>query len=424
MNYDPFDPETHAHPDEHFAALRDHCPVHYHADRDFYTVARSDDITMILRMPELWSSRFRNGLAYRAPAGQPMLLDADPPTHTWQRRLLQKAWTPRLIGRLERRIEILVDDLLDPIVATGRCEFHDTVAAPLPATMIAELVGVPIEDRDRFRAWSNARVGATGGTPGSERAEEVATRELEEYFRSHIAARRELMTAGQPVPDDYTTMMLTATHDGRRLTDEEAHQVLQLLLIGGIETTTLLLSNLLHRVIVEPELASELRGRPERYEVAVEESLRLDSPTLGLFRTPTRTCTLWGVEIPKDAKTMVLFAAVNRDPDLWDDPDAFKLDRDITALRRHYGFGHGAHLCLGAPLARLEGRVVLRSIVERLPGVRYDREPHRVETMIFRGYDCQQISWNTVACESASDPDLHQGRRSGRPTTATQHPPS
>ena len=93
-----------------------------------------------------------------------MLLDADPPTHTWQRRLLQKAWTPRLIGRLEGRIGRLLDDLLDPLVAAGRCGFHDAVAAPLPATMIAELVGVPIEDRDRFRAWSGARVGATGGT--------------------------------------------------------------------------------------------------------------------------------------------------------------------------------------------------------------------------------------------------------------------
>ena len=401
MDYDPFDPDTHAHPDEHFAALRDQCPIHYHADRDFYTVARSDDITMILRTPELWSSRFRNGLAYRAAAGQPMLLDADPPTHTWQRRLLQKAWTPRLIGRLEGRIQRLLDDLLDPVVAKGRCEFHDAVAAPLPATMIAELVGVPTEDRDRFRAWSSARVGATGGTPGSEQAEEVATRELEEYFRRHIAGRRERMVAGQPVPDDYTTMMLTATHDGRRLTDEEAHQVLQLLLIGGIETTTLLLSNLLHRVIGEPQLATQLRARPELYELAVEESLRLDSPTLGLFRTPTRTSTVRGVEIPEDAKTMVLFAAVNRDPELWDDPHAFKLDRDATALRRHYGFGHGPHLCLGAPLARLEGRVVLRAIVERLRGVHYESEPHRVDTMIFRGYDRQQIAWDVPAGDRA-----------------------
>ena len=399
MDYDPFDPDTHADPDAHFAALRDQCPVHYDADRDFFTVARTDDITTILRTPELWSSHFRNGLAYRPAAGQPMLLDADPPTHTWQRRLLQKAWTPRLIERLEGRIQRLLDDLLEPVLAAGRCDFHDVVAAPLPATMIAELVGVPVEDRDRFRAWSGARVGATGGTPGYEQAEAVATRELEEYFRGHIAERRRSMATGRSVPDDYTTMMLTATHDGRRLTDEEAHQVLQLLLIGGIETTTLLLSNLLHRIIVEPELADQLRARPELYEVAVEESLRLDAPTLGLFRTPNRTCTVRGVQIPKDAKTMVLFAAVNRDPQLWDHPHEFRLDRDAKALRRHYGFGHGNHLCLGAPLARLEGRVALRTIVERLPGVHYEAEPHRVDTMIFRGYDRQPIAWEVADSE-------------------------
>jgi cytochrome P450 len=402
VDYDPFDPDTHDHPDEHFATLRDHCPVHFHADREFYTVARTDDITTILRTPELWSSRFRNGLAYRPAAEQPMLLDADPPTHTWQRRLLQKAWTPRLIDRLQDRVRNLVDDLLDPIVETGRCEFHDSVAAPLPATMIAELVGVPTEDGDRFRAWSRARVTATGGTPGYEAVEAMATRELEEYFRGHIADRRGRMAAGEPVADDYTTMMLTATHDGRRLSDDEALQVLQLLLIGGIETTTLLLSNLLHRVIVEPDLATQLRAHPELYDVAVEESLRLDSPTLGLFRTPTRTCEVRGVEIPRDSKTMVLFAAVNRDPELWDDPHSFRLDRDANALRRHYAFGHGIHLCLGAPLARLEGRVVLQAIIERLPAVRYERDPHRVETMIFRGYDCQPIAWDRPW---QSDPD-------------------
>src|SRR5204862_7666301 len=139
---------------------------------------------------------------------------------------------PRLIHRLQGHTQALLDDLLDPVVATGRCEFHDAVAAPLPATMLAELVGVSIEDRDRFRAWSSARVQATGGTPGYEGAEAIATRELEEYFRRHIAERRGRMVAGERVPDDYTTMMLTVTHDGRRLTDEEAHQVLQLLLIG------------------------------------------------------------------------------------------------------------------------------------------------------------------------------------------------
>ncbi len=394
MDYDPFDPDTHADPDPHFAVLRATCPVHHHAARDFYTVAGSDDITAILQAPRTWSSRWRNGLTYVRGEGEGMLLDADPPTHTWQRRLLQKAWTPRLVNRLEPRVQTVAEGLVDAVHPEGRCEFHEAFGGPLPVTMVAELIGVPTADSARFKAWSEAGVEVTGGTPGAQARAKDVRHDMVGYFDDHVAARRRLMATGAEVPDDYTTMMLQATYDGRRLEDDEIRKVLQLLLLGGIETTSLLLSNLLHRLITEPGLADALRADPSLDEVAVEESLRLDSPTLGLFRTPIHTCLVRGVEIPADAKTMVLFAAVNRDPELWDDPDSFRLDRDRNQLRRHYGFGHGVHLCLGAPLARLEGRVALRTLVERLPGLRYDGEPHRVGTMIFRGFDRQPIAWD------------------------------
>jgi cytochrome P450 len=396
MEYDPFDPIVHADPDRAFAELRRSCPVHHQVARDFFTVSRTPEITAILRTPELWSSRFRNGLEYRPPAGEPMLLDADPPIHTWQRRLLQKAWTPRLINQLEDRVREIVDALMDTVAADGRCDFHETVSASVPTMMIAEFIGVPVADRHLFKAWSDARVDATGGMPGHERSEAAATAALEDYFREHIRARRAQLAGGDR-PSDYTTMIMTTTEDGHELTDGEVQQVLQLLLLGGIETTTLLLSNLLHRVIVEPELAATLSANPALFELAVEESLRVDAPTLGLFRTPNETTEVAGVEIPKDTKTMVLFAAVNRDPGLWDDPDSFRLDREPTQLFRHFGFGHGNHRCLGAPLARLEGRVVLERIVARWPAVRYEEEPHRIDNMIFRGYDRQLVSWQTCA---------------------------
>jgi cytochrome P450 len=394
VDYDPFDPDTHADPDRHFAALRATCPVHHHGARDFYTVARSDDITAILQAPRTWSSRWRNGLTYVRGEGEGMLLDADPPTHTWQRRLLQKAWTPRLVNRLEPRVRAVAEELVAAVHPAGRCEFHEAFGGRLPVTMVAELIGVPTADGDRFKAWSEAGVEVTGGTPGAQARAKDVRHDMVEYFDDHVSARRRLMATGAAAPDDSTTMMLRATYDGRRLDDDEIRKVLQLLLLGGIETTSLLLSNLLHRLITEPGLAEALRADPSLDEVAVEESLRVDSPTLGLFRTPTHACHVRGVEIPADAKTMVLFAAVNRDPELWDDPDSFRLDRDRKVLRRHYGFGHGVHLCLGAPLARLEGRVALRTLVERLPGLRYDGEPHRVSTMIFRGFDRQPIAWD------------------------------
>lgn len=397
QRYDPFDPEIHADPDPWFDALRERCPVHHHAERDFYTVSRSDGIATILRNPEAWSSRYRNGLTREPAAEEPMLLDADPPTHTWQRRLLQKAWTPRLINALEPRVREAADALLSAVAPAGRCDFHEVFSSVLPVTMITELVGVPAEDRATFKAWSDARVEVTAGTPGALEAGQQANREMATYFADHVARRRAaLADDGTATPDDYTTMLLTTTHEGRGLTDVEVCRTLQLLVLGGIETTTLHLGNLLHRVIVEPGLADAIRTDPSLAEQAVEESLRLDAVTLGLFRTPNVDTEVCGVTIPADAKTTVLFAAVNRDPALYDDPHAFRLDRDPVQLRRHFGFGHGIHLCLGAPLARLEGRVALQAIVEHLPGVRYTEAPRRLPTMIFRGFDRQPIAWDVV----------------------------
>jgi cytochrome P450 len=395
-DYDPFDPDVHADPDPWYDHLREHCPVHHHPVRDFYTVSRSEDILRILQHPRQWSSRFRNGLSYRPPAAEPMLLDADPPTHTWQRRLLQRAWTPRYVAQLEGRARHHVGERFAAIAALGRADFHAEVSSVVPVAMIAELVGVPPADHARFKAWSDAKVEVTAGTPGAEVAEAVADREVAAYFADHVAQRRADLAAGRPVPQDYTSMMLLAETDGRRLTDDEVRKVLQLLMLGGIETTTLLLGNLLHRVIVEPGLEHRLRSAPHLVETAVEESLRLDAPTLGLFRTPVADETVSATDIPKDAKTMVLFAAVNRDPALWAEPNRFDVDRDPVRLRQHLAFGHGVHLCLGAPLARLEGKVVLEAIIRHLPGVRYTSPPRRLPTMILRGFDRQDVEWDVV----------------------------
>lgn len=391
MEYDPFDPATHADPDSAFARLRSQCPVHHSGERDFFTVASSSDIAAILRDAQNWSSRYRNGLAYHE-AESPMLLDADPPTHTWQRRLLQKAWTPRLIDLLEPRVREIVSAQMDSVADARTCDFHEVISGAVPTMVISEFIGVPARDRSEFRAWSDARVAATAGMPGHESAYQSATRAIEEYFAEHIARRRAEIRAGT-APEDFTTMILTTDDAGRLLTDPEVSQVLALMLLGGIETTTMHLSNLAHRLVTEPGLAQQLRQTPELLSAAVEESMRIDAPTLGLFRTPNGDSRVCDVDIPRDSKTMVLFAAVNRDPEIWENPDEFRLDRPPHQMTRHFGFGHGPHRCLGAPLARLEGRVVLELMVSRWPSLRYLEPPVRTETMIFRGYTRQVVSW-------------------------------
>ena len=238
--YDPFDPVVHDDPDRWYDALREQCPVHHHGERDFYTLTRTADIARVLQHPEDWSSRFRNGLTYRAPSGDPMLLDADPPTHTWQRRLLQKAWTPRYIRRLQDRARTIVEERFDSFVANGCGDFHDDVSGWVPVAMIAELVGVPPEDRQHFKAWSDAKVEVTAGTPGAEVGEAWADREVAAYFTEHVSRRRAMLETGGERPDDYTTMILEARHDDCALDDVEVRRILNLLMLGGIETTTLL----------------------------------------------------------------------------------------------------------------------------------------------------------------------------------------
>lgn len=228
--------------------------------------------------------------------------------------------------------------------------------------------------------------------PGHEERFLAATRAIDEYFAGHIAHRRAQIAQGS-APEDFTTMILTTDDAGRLLTDAEVAQVLSLMLLGGIETTTMHLTNLAHRLATEPRIADELRAQPELMSLAVEESMRVDAPTLGLFRTPNSDEVVCGARIPADAKTMVLFAAVNRDPEIWDDPDTFRLDRPSHQMTRHFGFGHGPHRCLGAPLARLEGRVVLDLMVQRWQGLHYLEPPTRTETMIFRGYTRQSLAW-------------------------------
>ena len=236
------------------------------------------------------------------------------------------------------------------MLETGRCEFHETVSAPLPVTMIAELVGC------RSRTAPGSGRGPTPASrppavpPGYEEAEDRRPRPSCGYFHDHIADAGGRWRRARAVPDDYTTMMLQATYEGRRLDDDEAHQVLQLLLIGGIETTTLLLGNLLHRLIVEPGLADALRAGPGLYEVAVEESLRLDSPTLGLFRTPNqpRTVAAWRSPGRQD------HGALRRGepgPARGTNPTASASTVTSTRSVATTAFGHGIHLCLGAPLA-------------------------------------------------------------------------
>ncbi|WP_040133739.1 cytochrome P450 [Amycolatopsis japonica] len=304
----------------------------------------------------------------------------NPPDHTRLRRLVSKAFTPRVIKDLQPRIEALTTAAIDQIVDAGETNLMDTLAVPLPVTVIAELLGVPVEDRERFGAWSAAM--ARASDPGfllpPEVVEKAATarREFIAYFRDLAAARRR--TPGE----DLLSALVAVSDEGEMLSEGELLVTLTLLLVAGHETTTNLIGNGVLALLRHPEQYAALAQDGSLAEGAVEEILRYDSPIQLTMRTALTPSTLGDVEMAAGDTALVFFGAANRDPRAHQTPDTFDIAHPPA---RHLTFGHGIHFCLGAPLARLEGRIVLGELARRLPDLRLAGEPEWASTVTLRG---------------------------------------
>lgn len=400
-DYDPLGESTLEDPFPAYAGLRARCPVHHHDafSPPFFTLSRYEDVLAGLRDWELWSIRYGDNPQYMRASG----LFNDPPEHTGFRKLFNRGFTPRTVGRLEDEIEELARGLLADELDRGHGDFHDFYASPLPMTIIARLIGVPTADLALFREMCDDLT-ATYNVPDPAASAAPRAR-LDEYFQAHIDRRRAALAAagvaepsaehlGTVVPNDLLSGFLVAEHDGRRLDDAEMHLMLVLLLLGGLETSTALLTNLVWRLLQERDRWEALRRDPGLVDVAVEESLRYDPPVLGLFRTPTRDVTLHGVDIPENSKVMLSFASANRDaPNGLERPEEFRLDRDLERTRQNLTFGFGVHYCPGAHLARLEGRVSLRVLLEVMPELRLDGPVERIEPFLLWGRERLPVRW-------------------------------
>ncbi len=281
-------------------------------------------------------------------------------------------------------------------------DFHELYACPLPTIVIARLLGIPPGDLARFKQMSGDLTATYNSS--DPRASATPRAAFDEYFRAVVEARRELLAAagvaqpgpehvGSVLPDDLVSRLVVAEVDGRRLTNHELQWMLLLLLLGGNETSTALLTNVVWRLLEAPQRWEAVKADPGLVDVAVEESLRFDPPVLGLFRTPTRDVTLHDVTIPEKAKVMVCFASANHDESVFDEPEEFRLDRATDDVKRHLSFGFGAHFCPGAALARLEARITLRLLVERLPGLRLAGAPERIVPFNLWGRSTLPVAW-------------------------------
>lgn len=396
VDFELTSPEFQRDPTAVFAALRDRCPVHHTMiPTEHFSLSRDADITAALRDDALWSSRFGPGLAH-GEVGSGVLVSSDPPLHTDERLAISRVFKPSVLEAMRPEITELVDELADRMHPSGHGDLIADLAMPLPLVVMCWMLGTPRDDIESFRSWVMPMAEGVALAGGRDAHAYVADayRSYHAYFRPHITRRREAIDAGESVPDDVLTRLLTVERHGERLSESQVLGFCQFLLVAGSATTTLLIGNLIHRLCEFPDQMEAIRQDRSLIANAVEESLRYDAPVHGLFRTNNEPVTLHGVEIPADSKVAMLFGSANRDPEAWEDPDRFDVTRDLKDLKRHSAFGVGIHYCLGAPLSRLEAAVVLETVLDRWPRLRLDAEPRPVKAAVLKGFESLPVRWD------------------------------
>ncbi|MGW2415879.1 cytochrome P450 family protein [Streptomyces tubercidicus] len=316
------------------------------------------------------------------------MLDSDPPQHTRLRKLVAKEFTPRRVEALRPRVQQITDELLETMLAApeGRADLVESLAFPLPMTVICELLGVPAMDRAAFRAWSNEII-----TPTGEQSAQEAVVAMSGYLVDLIESKR-----NAPGDGLLSALIRTSDEDGDQLSRDELVGTAFLLLVAGHETTVSLLTNGVRALLQHPAQLAALRADFSLLDNAVEEMLRYDGPvTTATWRFTAEPVEIGGTAIPAGETVVIALAAASRDQEQFAAADDFDITRDA---RGHTAFGHGIHFCLGAPLARLEARVAIRSLLERCPDLAMDVDFDDLvwrTGMLIRGTEQLPVRWKS-----------------------------
>jgi hypothetical protein len=370
------DPAVLADPYPLYARLREEAPVHWDPFLHCWVVTRYPDVHQVLhsfsadRTPSPEQLRAL-GIGNIEPIAEVMvkqMLFLDPPRHTQLRKLCSTAFTPRRVEQLEQRVHAIADRLVDRKIGSGQMDVIGDFAAPFPAIVFAALLGVPEEDHMRLKAWSADFAEMLGNFQHNvDRVARVlkSTEEMVDYFRRAIHEEE------RPLADGLLKSLVDAEVDGERLSEDEVIANAIVVMVGGQETTTNLIGSGLLTLLRQPDKLAQLRERPELTASAVEELLRYESPSQHTGRIAHEDTIVGGTLIPKGAAVMAVMAAGNRDPERFPNPDELDFER---ADNRHLAFGWAAHFCFGAPLARMEGRIAFRCLLDRLHGLALDAE--------------------------------------------------
>ncbi|MGI9624634.1 MAG: cytochrome P450 [Acidimicrobiales bacterium] len=403
-----------------FSELRDKSPVHYSEKLGAWVCTRYDDILEVLHDTDQFSSSMPTGPS-KLPAilaagmeqlkndpsmaetfskvmkqrgAAAVLLNADPPEHRRQRKAVNGAFRPSRMRAMEPTIEKVTDELLDAAVADGQMEVVGDFAVGLPMTIIAYALGVGDEDLATFKKWSDDLVMPVGNptpTTGQVRDYLVSNSEFADFFSQLLAERREHPT------DDIISDVANAEFDGQALSDPEALSMLSQFLVAGNETTTKLLTNLVHHLAIDDGLEARLRSDRGLIEGFIEEALRFEAPVGGLFRQAKVDVEVGGQHVAAGDHVWVLFAAGNRDAAVLAEPDDFDPAREN--IRDHIAFGHGEHFCIGAQLARSEAKIAVNKLLDRVQNIRLTDDGETLayeDTFVLRGLKELYVEFDPV----------------------------
>ena len=385
MEFNPFAPAVQQNPYPYFAHLRKHSPVYWVEPLQSWAVSRYEDVAYVAKNTQIFSSApiIPAILGDQNPVPEvSWLISADPPEHTHLRKLVSKAFTPRMVGALEPRIKEIVAQLLDRIEEqAGEFDLVQDFSTPVPLMVIAEMLGVEPDRYREFKQWSDDMIRATGGaevSPAERERLRGSMDDLRRYFEQTIEERRR-SSGGE----DLISALVRAEEEREALTAREVLAMCLLLLLGGNETTTNLIGNTVMTLLSHPDELAKVRGDLAIVPQMIEEMLRYEAPAQALLRVATTDTEIAGKAIRAGSGIMILYGSANRDERRFPNPDTFDVMRNP---RDHLAFGFGIHHCIGAPLARLEARIAMDGFLRRFPRIQLSNQPREwIDSFVMRG---------------------------------------